>query len=154
MTENHRQTFRLSCLSSAIQLVVPPTCELLARLRSAATWDEASIHLAERDFPRVHIRCHQAGDFNVHCFENEQSLGRFLVTGLEFSPSSNRIEVIFDIGQSEFEELQRVIDIISGKSSLMIDAALSPGETDSPQAPCFISWALAHPLRQDVNRQA
>ena len=43
MTENHRQTFRLSCLSSAIQLVVPPTCELLARLRSAATWDEASI---------------------------------------------------------------------------------------------------------------
>jgi hypothetical protein len=61
MTENHRQTFRLSCLSSAIQLVVPPTCELLARLRSAATWDEASIHLAERDFPRVHIRCHLAG---------------------------------------------------------------------------------------------
>jgi hypothetical protein len=30
---------------------------------------------------------------------------------------NNRIEVIFDIGQSEFEEVQRVIDIISGKSS-------------------------------------
>jgi hypothetical protein len=26
-------------------------------------------------------------------------------------------EVIFDIGQSEFEEVQRVVDIISGKSS-------------------------------------
>jgi hypothetical protein len=46
---------------------------------------------------------------------------------IEFSPSrlfleiardrNNRIEVIFDIGQSEFEEVRRVIDIISGKSS-------------------------------------
>jgi hypothetical protein len=30
---------------------------------------------------------------------------------------NNRIEVICDIGQSEFEEVQRVIDIISGQSS-------------------------------------
>lgn len=54
-------------------------------------------------------------------------MGHFSLRSIEFSPSrllleiardrNNRIEVIFDIGQSEFEEVQRVIDIISGKSS-------------------------------------
>ena len=49
----------------------------------------------------------------------------FRLRSIEFSPSrlvveiardrNNRIEVIFDRGQSEFEEVQRVIDIISGK---------------------------------------
>jgi hypothetical protein len=93
MTENHRQTFRLSFISSATQLVVPPTWELLARLRSAAPWDEVSIHPAEKDFPRVHISWHQAAGFNIHCFENEVSLGQFLVTSLEFSPPSIEINL-------------------------------------------------------------
>jgi hypothetical protein len=60
MTDNHRQIFRLSFISTASQVVVPPTWELLARLQSAAHWDEASIHPAKRDFPRVHISWHQA----------------------------------------------------------------------------------------------
>ena len=57
----------------------------------------------------------------------EGYIGHFRLRSIEFSPSrllleiardrNNRIEVIFDIGQSEFEEVQRVIDIISGKSS-------------------------------------
>ncbi len=36
----------------------------------------------------------------------------------------------------------------------MIDAVLTPGETHSPQASCFINWSLAHPVQQDVNHQA
>ena len=57
----------------------------------------------------------------------EGYIGHFRLRSIEFSPSrllleiardrNNRIEVVFDIGQSEFEEVQRVIDIISGKSS-------------------------------------
>ena len=93
MTENHRQTFRLSFISSASQLVVPLTRELLARLRSTAPWDEASIHPAESDFPRVHISWHQAAGFNLLCFGNEISLGQFLVTGLEFSAPSIEINL-------------------------------------------------------------
>jgi hypothetical protein len=93
MTEDYRQTFRLSSISGASQLVVPPTWELLAQLRSAAPWDEASIHPAERVFPRVHINWHQAAGFNVHCFENGVSLGQFLVTALEFSPPSIEINL-------------------------------------------------------------
>ena len=56
---------------------------------------------------------------------DEEYIGHFRLRSIEFSPSrllveiardrKNRIEVIFDIGQSEFEEVQRVIDIISGK---------------------------------------
>ncbi len=58
---------------------------------------------------------------------HEGYIGHFRLRSIELSPSSllleiarnrnNKIEVIFDIGQSEFEEVQRVIDIISGKSS-------------------------------------
>jgi hypothetical protein len=58
---------------------------------------------------------------------DEEYIGHFRLRTVEFSPArllleiardrKNRIEVIFDIGQSEFEEVQRVIDIISGKSS-------------------------------------
>jgi hypothetical protein len=58
---------------------------------------------------------------------DERYIGHFRLRSIEFSPSrllveiardrNNRIEVIFEIGQSEFEEVQRVIDIISGKSS-------------------------------------
>ncbi len=58
---------------------------------------------------------------------DEGYIGHFRLRSIVFSPSrllleiardrNNRIEVIFDIGQSEFEEVRRVIDIISGKSS-------------------------------------
>jgi hypothetical protein len=58
---------------------------------------------------------------------DEGYIGHFRLRSIEFSPSrlllevardrNNRIEVLFDIGQSEFEEVQHVIDIISGKSS-------------------------------------
>ncbi|TMB70734.1 MAG: hypothetical protein E6J54_13625 [Deltaproteobacteria bacterium] len=58
---------------------------------------------------------------------DEGYIGHFRLRSIEFSPSrllleiardrNNRIEVIFDIGQSEFEEVERVIDIISGRSS-------------------------------------
>ena len=58
---------------------------------------------------------------------DEGYIGHFRLRSIQFSPSrllveiardrNNRIEVIFDIGQSEFEEVRRVIDIISGKSS-------------------------------------
>lgn len=53
-------------------------------------------------------------------------IGHFRLRSIELDPSrllvgiardrNNRIEVVFDIGQSEFEEVQHVIDIISGKS--------------------------------------
>jgi hypothetical protein len=85
MDENKPHSFRLSFVSSASGIVVPSTGELFARLRSAASWDEASIHPAESSFPRVHISWHPAVGFNLHCFETEQSLGQFLVTGTEFS---------------------------------------------------------------------
>ena len=58
---------------------------------------------------------------------DEEYIGHFRLRSIEFSSSrllveiargrNNRIEVFFDIGQSEFEEVQRVIDIISRKSS-------------------------------------
>jgi hypothetical protein len=58
---------------------------------------------------------------------DEGYIGHFRLRSIALSSSrllveigrnrNNRIEVMFDIGQSVFEEVQRVIDIISGKSS-------------------------------------
>jgi hypothetical protein len=65
---------------------------------------------------------------------DEGYIGHFRLRSIEFSPSrllveiardrNNRIEVIFDIGLFEFEEVRRVIDIISGKSSHYDEDAL------------------------------
>jgi hypothetical protein len=93
MSSNLQPIFQLSFISSAGRSALPSTSELLARVRSAAPWDEASIHPAQSDFPRVHIRWHYPEGFNVHCFENDQSLGQFLVTGLEFSQPSVEINL-------------------------------------------------------------
>jgi hypothetical protein len=58
---------------------------------------------------------------------DEEYIGHFRLRSIGLTPShllleiarnrNNRVEVIFYIGQSESEEVQRVIDIISGKSS-------------------------------------
>lgn len=57
---------------------------------------------------------------------DERYVGHFRLRSIEFSPSrlvleiarnrNNRIEVMFDVGESEFKEVQRAIGIISGKS--------------------------------------
>ena len=93
MTQNHRQTFRLSFISSASPVVVPPIRQLLGRLRLTAPWDEAKIYPVESDFPCVHISWHQAAGFSLHCFENEISVGQFLVTGFAFSAPSIEINL-------------------------------------------------------------
>jgi hypothetical protein len=124
MTQNHRQIFRLSFISTASQVVVPLTWELLARLQSAAHWDEASIHPAKRDFPRVHISWHQCAGFNVHCFENELSLGKFLVTGIEFSPP--RIEI--NLGGQALERWPRELFVSELLATDALEHFLERGE--------------------------
>lgn len=41
----------------------------------------------------MHITWHDPAGFNVHCFENEQSLGQFLVAGRQFSTPSVEINL-------------------------------------------------------------
>ncbi len=93
MSKNRRPFFQLSFISSEAGIAVPSASEVLARVRSVAPWDEASICPARSEFPRVHISWHDSEGFNVHCFENEQSLGQFLVNGREFSPPGIEINL-------------------------------------------------------------
>ncbi len=93
MSKNRRPAFRPSFVSSRGGIAVPSASKVLARVRSVAPWDEASIYPARSDFPRVHISWHDSEGFNVHCFENKQSLGRFLVSGREFSPPGIEINL-------------------------------------------------------------
>ena len=110
---------------------MPLTWKLLARLRSAAPWDEASIHPAEREFPRVHISWHQGAGFNVHCFENELSLGQFLVTGLEFSPP--RIEI--NLGGQALEPSPRELFVSEVLATEALEHFLEHGEVKP-----LLSW--------------
>lgn len=92
MIENRRASFQLTFLSSETGIAVPSALEVLARVRSVPSWDEASISPSQTAFPRVHIGWHDSEGFVVHCFENEESLGQFLVNGREFSAPS--IEIV------------------------------------------------------------
>ena len=95
MNENHRPFFKLSFVSVSSDARIAPSSasEVLARVRSVSPWDEASICPAQGDFPRVHISWHDSEGFNIHCFENEQSLGEFLANRPQFSPPSVEINL-------------------------------------------------------------
>ena len=93
MSENHRPFFKLSFVSSEARIAPSSASEVLARVRSVAPWDEASICPAQSDFPRVHISWEDSEGFNVHCFENQQSLGEFLANRPQFSPPSVEINL-------------------------------------------------------------
>ena len=82
------------------------------------------------DNPYLVIQCQFEEPDGGRCYvetHDEKYIGHFRLRSIEFNPSrllleiarnrKNRIEVVFDIEPSKFEEMQRVIDIISGKSS-------------------------------------
>ena len=85
------RSFRLSFISIAADQSVPPISEVLARIRSSPSWDVASICPADEQFPRVDVEWHEGHGFVIHCFEDDQSLGDFLVRGERMS--SPTIEV-------------------------------------------------------------
>lgn len=93
MREDHRPSFQLSFVSSEAEMPMSTASEILGRVRSVAPWDEASVCPEQADFPRVHISWHSRAGFNVHCFEDDESLGQFLVTSRDFSPPSVEINL-------------------------------------------------------------
>jgi hypothetical protein len=124
MTDTLRHSFRLSFILSASPLVVPPSSEVLSRLRSAAPWDEASLHPADSDFPRAHISWRQAAGFNLHCFENDLSSGQFLVSRLEFSAPSFEI----NLGGQALERWPRELFVSEDLATEALEHFLDHGE--------------------------
>jgi hypothetical protein len=76
-------TFRLSRVSSPHTLPVPPVAALLAKLSVGPAWDEASIFRAGEQYPCLHLAWQTEAGFIVHCFEDAESYGDFLVEGGE-----------------------------------------------------------------------
>ena len=75
--------FRLSRVSSPDALPVPPVAALLAKLSAGPAWDEASICRAGEQYPCLHLAWQAGAGFIVHCFEDAESFGDFLVEGSE-----------------------------------------------------------------------
>ena len=87
------RAFRLSFLSSDVELVDPKASDVLARVQSVPPWDGATICAVQGEFPRAHITWHAGFGFNVHCFADEHSLGHFLVSENHFSPAAVEINL-------------------------------------------------------------
>lgn len=124
MSENLRPSFQLSFTSRARWIAVPSALEVLARVRFLAPWDEASICPAGKDFPRVHITWHDREGFIVHCFENEQSLGQFLVNSRDFSPPA--IEI--NLGGQALERWPRELFVSEGLAAESLEYFLDHGK--------------------------
>ena len=124
MSENRRLSFRLAFISTETEISDPVASEVLARLQSAAPWDEASISPAQGDFPRAHISRHASEGFNVHCFENEQSIGHFLVNRRDFSPPS--VEV--NLGGQALERWPRELFVSHALANEALEYFLEHGE--------------------------
>ena len=121
---NLKSSFRLSFISSEAEMPVPVAAELLARVRSVAAWDDASIYSNDREFPRIHISWRDNEGFNVHCFENEQSFGNFLVSAQEFSPPT--IEV--NLGGQALERWPRELFVSEQLAAEALEHFLDHGE--------------------------
>ncbi len=87
------RTFQLSFVSSPAELPVPAASEILARVRASWPWDEASIVPEQGQFPRIHIAWREDHGFIIHCFEDGESWGDFLVTDLAFSTPAVEINL-------------------------------------------------------------
>jgi hypothetical protein len=73
--------FRFSCVSSPEALPVASVSALLAKITAAPAWDEASVYRAGEEYPCLHLAWQEDAGFIVHCFEDAESLGDFLVEG-------------------------------------------------------------------------
>jgi hypothetical protein len=93
MSENRQFIFRLSFISGEAEVFTSTASDVLTRVRSAAPWDEAYICPAYGEFPRAHISWHDSEGYNVQCFENDHSLGHFLVNRNNFSSPSVEINL-------------------------------------------------------------
>lgn len=131
MSENRRPSFQLSFISRDARIAVSSASEVLARVRSAAPWDEASICPAKKDFPRVHITWHDSDGFIVQCFENEQSLGQFLVNSRDFSPPT--IEI--NLGGQALERWPRELFVSEALAAESLEYFLEYGELKP--SPCW-----------------
>ena len=67
--------------------------ELLNVARGLPRWDAVIVTVGDQQYPRLHITWHDAYGFVVHCFEDKDSWGFFLVEALSFSPPEIEIEV-------------------------------------------------------------
>jgi hypothetical protein len=76
-------SFQLSYVSSPNPLPVPPVSALLAKISAGPAWDEASICRAGEQYPCLHLAWLAEAGFIVHCFEDAESFGDFLVEGGE-----------------------------------------------------------------------
>jgi len=124
VSHNLKSSYRLSFISSETEMPVPVAAELLARVRSVAPWDDASIYPNDREFPRIHISWRDNEGFNVHCFENEQSFGNFLVSAQVFSPPT--IEV--NLGGQALERWPRELFVSEQLATEALEYFLDHGE--------------------------
>lgn len=141
MRKNRRASFHLSFISCDARIPVPSASEVLARVRSAAPWDEASICPAEKDFPRVHITWHDSAGFIVHCFENEQSLGQFLVNSRDFSFPTVEI----NIGGQALERWPRELFVPEALAAESLEYFLEYGELKPS-----LSWTQTEKFPRDT----
>ena len=117
---------RISFISSAADQVVPPVSEVLARLRTSPSWDEASICPADDQFPRVHVGWHEGHGFVIQCFEDEWSPGYFLTRGAEMSAPA--VEV--NLGGQALERWPRELFVPEPLAQQTLDGFLNSERQD------------------------
>ena len=53
--------------------------ELLAKIKGAPAWDDLCVSSESSDFPRANLSWHEGQGYVFQCFEDEKSVGYFLV---------------------------------------------------------------------------
>ena len=125
MSVDHRSVLRLSFVTSDAELPVPPVATILSRVKSGPSWDSASISPTDQQFPRIHVEFNRQG-FVVQCFEDDQSWGYFVTSGLRVrSPT-----IDINLGGQALERWPPELFIPEQLASQALDHFLDSGQQD------------------------
>lgn len=126
---SHARSFQLTFVSSDINHAVPAVSQILSKVRSSPTWDEAAIVPEDGDFPRLHVAWLADNGFSIQCFEGEASSGDFLTQKAEFSDP----EVEVNLGGQALELWPPQLFVNERLAAQVVEYFLYAGKSDPSQ---------------------
>ena len=126
MSTDLTASFRLSFVTSKVDVPVPTIAEVLALVRLHPVWDVATIFPAGAQFPLIHIECRDGKGFVIQCFEDEESLSEFLVSNPHCSAPSIEVE----LGGQALERWPSELFVPASLAHQALDFFLESGKQD------------------------
>jgi hypothetical protein len=123
------QSFRFSRVSSSDAQSVASASELVAIVKASPAWDEVSVFRGDTQYPCFHLAWQAGRGFILHCFEDAESSGDFVVE----SSTLTAPEVEVNLGGQALERWPRQLFVSERVARGTVEFFLRTGQRDPSQ---------------------